>query len=335
MPNPTDLALAPSSSDVATRAGAGLVTQIGGGRLMGIGSLPHRDADAAAAFSVGEFDIATVPTLPQRSPAEGMIAQAVAGLPGVSLGQYGSFAVDPSHLGDDVPITTDLDGDAFGGLRAFLDLAVAIGHDGKPVKWQFVGPVTLGVALQRAGLRTSAAFTIAARAVRQHVTDIGAAIRVALPSSPQIFVLDEPWLVDLMSPDFPIAPDEAVDLISTAMAAASDATFGVHCCGPADVATMLSSGPKLLSVAVDDGLVDYAGYLGRFLDDGGVVAWGVVPTDRPAGPSADRYWRQLAELWCALVERGVDATKLRRQSLITPTCGFAAHQVSVARRLTR
>ena len=334
-PDTTTTTTTSAATTATARAGNGVLTQVGGGRLMGVGSLPHRDADAAAAFAIGEFDIATVPSLPQRSLAEGLIARAVAGLPGVSLGQYGSFAVDPAHLGDDVPITTDLASDAFVGLRAFLDLASAIGHDGRPVKWQFVGPVTLGVALQRAGLHTREAFLIAARAVRQHVADIGAEIARVLPSSEQIVVLDEPWLVDLMRPDFPIAPDEAVDLISTAMAAASGSVVGVHCCGPADLATMLASGPRVLSIPADDSVADYAGYLARFLEDGGIVAWGAVPTDRPVGPTADRYWRALAELWCSLAERGVDANLLRRQALVTPTCGFAAHQVSVARRLTR
>ncbi len=87
------------------------------GQSIGIGSLPHRDAAAAAAFSIAEFEIATIPALPMRSPAEGMIAQAIAGLPGVSLGQYGSFAIDPVGLTDDTPIETDLTTDAFAGLR--------------------------------------------------------------------------------------------------------------------------------------------------------------------------------------------------------------------------
>ncbi len=162
------------------------------GQSIGIGSLPHLNADAAAAFSIGEFDIATIPTLPMRSPAEGMIAQAIAGLPGVSLGQYGSFAVDPVRLTGVTSIETDLTTDAFAGLRIFLDLARNVGVDGLPVKWQFVGPVTLGVALQRAGLRDTQAFTIAVDAVRHHVAQISAAVSNALPSSVQLLLLDEP-----------------------------------------------------------------------------------------------------------------------------------------------
>jgi len=38
------------------------------------------------------------------------------------------------------------------GMSAFLDLARTVNLDGAPVKWQVVGPVTLGVELHRAGL---------------------------------------------------------------------------------------------------------------------------------------------------------------------------------------
>lgn len=306
------------------------------GRVIGIGSLPHRDVDEAAAFALREFEIATVPTLPRRSPAEGLIARAIVGLPGVATCQYGSLAVDPEHLADDVPISTDLDGDAFAGLRAFLDLAHAVELDGRPLTWQFVGPVTLGVALQRAGLRTIDAFTIAAGALRQHVTAVADAIAAVLPRSPQLVLLDEPSLVDMMDDSFPIPPAAAVDLISTAMAAlVPRAVVGIHCCGPCDVAAMLAAGPQVVSIRVDDGLLAYAGYLARFLDDGGVVAWGAVPTDGPVATSAERQARSLESLWSALTDRGVDPARLRRQSLFSPACGLAHHQVAVARRIVR
>ncbi|MFK8024093.1 MAG: hypothetical protein AB8G26_09050 [Ilumatobacter sp.] len=313
-----------------------VIDRFGNGRTIGIGSLPHLDAAAAAAFSLTEFGIATIPTLPRRDPAESMIAQAIAGLPGVSFGQYGSFAIDPVGLATHDAITTDLSLEAFGGLQAFLDLAAKVSFDGQPVKWQFVGPVTLGVALQRAGLRNAEAFDVAAEAVRHHVAAISTLITRRLPNSPQLFVLDEPWLTRLMEPDFPIPPDVAVDLISTGMAAVShDVAVGLHCCGPCDVATMLESGPQMISLPVSPDLVEYAGYLERFIDGGGVIAWGILPTAGPTAMRSERYWRQLSALWCQLVERGVDASALRRQALLSPECGLAGHQVSTARRVAR
>lgn len=316
--------------------GARMKSPFRDGLSFGMGSLPHRDADAAAAFSMAEFDIATVPSLPRRSPAEAMVAQAIAGLPGVSFGQYGSMAIDPAGLADGGVISTDLDNEAFGGLRAFLDLARKIHLDGAAVKWQFVGPVTLGVALVRAGLADEPAFELAAQAVRHHVAEFSWLLHETLPNSPQLLLLDEPALVDLMEPDFPVPPDLAVDLMSTAMAAVpSSVLTGLHCCGSSDVATMLTAGPRVLSIPATSAVLDWAGYLQRFFDEGGIVAWGVTQTDGPIPPSAERPWRNLSTLWCELVDLGCDISVLRQQSLVSPTCGLGSHSVSVARRVAR
>ncbi len=307
-----------------------------GGAVFGVGSLPHRDRMASASFAITEFDIASIPSLPARSLAEAMIAQAVVGVPGVSLGPRGGIVVDPAQATAGAPISTDLSHDAYAGLRAFLDLARTVSLDGAPVKWQFIGPVTLGVALQRAGLDTESAFALALRAVRCHLEWLSAAITAALPASPQLVILDEPWLNRLMAPDFPIPPDEAIDLMSSGMAAVTPtAVAGIHCCAPSDIATLLASGPEVISIPVSDDLVDWAGYLARFMGNGGVVAWGAVPTEAPVAVNAERHWRALSDLWCALVQHGCDPVTLRRQSLITPSCGLAAHSVAVARRLVR
>ena len=59
------------------------------GAVVGVGSLPHRDASAAAAFAISEFDIATIPTLPNLSPAETMLGQTIAGRAGLGLADDG------------------------------------------------------------------------------------------------------------------------------------------------------------------------------------------------------------------------------------------------------
>src|SRR5215207_8963539 len=163
------------------------------GAATGIGSLPHRSVHDAATFALREYEIPAIPTLPRRSPAEGMIAQALVGISGVTLGQYGSIAVDVDRLDPDAPVATDLGHDAYGGLRAFLADAAARQYRG-PVKWQFTGPVTLGAALTRVGVPADRAFAVAAASVRAHVAAIASAVACALPSSPQIVWFDEPWM---------------------------------------------------------------------------------------------------------------------------------------------
>ena len=156
-------------------------------------------------FAIAEYDVPAIPSLPRRCPAEGMIAQAVVGINGIAAGQYGSISVDPAAVDPHAPVITDITTDSFSGLRRFLDHAVATELNG-PVKWQIVGPVTLGVALARAGLADEVAFAVAARAVRSHVASLSAAVAAALPSSPQIVVVDEPWFGDLFTAGVPDRP---------------------------------------------------------------------------------------------------------------------------------
>lgn len=300
---------------------------------VGVGGLPHRDVDAAAEFSFDAFDVLTLPSLPRRCPAEAPIAQALVGAPGVTLGQYGTVAIDVSRLDPAAEVSTDFGSDRFAGFRSCLDLAVLRGHTG-PVKWQFVGPISVGVALRRAGAPSDVAFSMASRVVHSHLCSIGAQISHALPGASQLVVIDEPFLDGLMAHDFPIAPEEAIDLLSSAMASVeTSATVGVHVCGDIDVATLMASGPKVLSLPARASLVPYAGYLARFLDGGGVIAWGAVPTEGPIGGTAGRTAGRLEALWSQMVDRGCDPVRIRHQSLISPQCGLGGHSTSVAERV--
>ena len=310
-------------------------SRVQGGMSMAIGSLPHRSLSDAIAVSLTATDIVTIPTLPRRSPAESMIAQALVGIPGVTVGQYGSIAVDAASVLATEAVRTDLDHDAFASFRSFLSTAAAEGFAG-PVKWQFVGPITLGLALQRAGVPAETAFEIAMRSVRGHITNLLAAVHAALPSSDQIVVIDEPEWSALLEPGFPLAPDVAIDLLSGALAIIEPvAIAGVHCCATADLQSLMAAGPRLVSVPVTMSLVDHAGHLQRFLENGGWIAWGAVPTDGPVPMTAERSWKRLCELWCQLVQRGCSPALLRQQSLITPACGLGLHHASVAERVLR
>ena len=310
-------------------------SRVVGGMSMAIGSLPHQSLGDAIAVSLSSTDIATIPTLPRRSPAEGMIAQALVGLPGVTVGQYGSIAVDPTRIHAIEPVRTDLAHDAFATFRSFLAVAAEGGYPG-PVKFQFVGPITLGLALQRAGVSAETAFTIAVRAVRGHVTNLLAAVSAALPGTEQIVVLDEPEWGALAEPGFPLPPDVAIDLLSGALAIIEPvAIAGVHCCSAADVQSLIAAGPSLISIPATLALIEQAGHLQRFLENGGWVAWGAVATGGPVPMTAEGPWKRLCELWCQLVQRGCSPTLLRQQSLITPACGLGLHHTSVAERVLR
>jgi hypothetical protein len=296
------------------------------GAASGIGSLPHTNAHAAARFVLDRLpDLPTIPSLPKRSPAESMLGQAVAGVPGVSLDHAGRLVVDLERFDPSTAIVTDLDRDAFGGFRAFLE--VAAGWQG-PVTWHLTGPVTLGRAFVHAGVDTDLAFELAPHIVGRRQAALADAVGPVIPAGAQVVIFDEPGLSGLLQAGFPIDADTAIDLVSGALAAVDpESLAGVHCCGATDWPALLAAGPRVLSLPVRSDLASIAGSLAEFLDDGGWVAWGVVPTEGPVGIGVDRHWRELADLWCALVQGGCDAVRLRRQAIVTPACGLGLHEV--------
>jgi hypothetical protein len=301
----------------------------------GAGSLPHRNADGAADFAITAYELPTVPSLPRRSPAESPISQALVGVAGVTLGHYGTVAVDTARLDPAAPVVTDLHGDQFVGFRTFLEIAADRGHTG-PLVWHFAGPISVGMALLRAGAVPEVAFDVARSAVRAHLRALAAAVATALPGSAQIVVLDEPAVERLTARDAAISPDEAIDLLSSAMAAIEPvASVGVHCCADIDVALLLDAGPHVVSLPVSTSVVPLAGYLDRFLARGGWIAWGAVATEGPIGVTANRSWHQLASVWTQLINRGCDPDRLQRQCILTPQCGLGAHGVATAERICR
>lgn len=299
-----------------------------------IGSLPHRDARRAAEYAWTATEVPCAPTLPRRSPAEGMVAQAMVGIRGINLGQYGSLSIDVSRVDPLAPVQTDLDHDAFGGFRAWLAHGRNHVRDTSytgPVKWQFIGPVSLGRALVRAGVPTHIAFSVAVRTVREYLVVLNRAVSEALPDNPQIVFVDEPDLADLEDESFPVAPDTAIDLMSGALAAIErDAVVGLHSCSGVSVGHLVAAGPHVLSVPISSRLVDAASGIAHYLNGGGWIAWGGVATDGPMGQSVERWCKRLASAWCGLVQGGCDAALLRRQSILTPECGLALHSAESA-----
>jgi len=173
-----------------TVASARVLDVLEPGSTTGVGSLPHRDAAQAVDFAFDAYDLPAIPSLPSRSPAESAIAQAVVGAAGVTLGQYGTIAVDVDRLDPNAPVDTDLQRDNFVGFRTFLEAAANRRYDG-PIKWQFVGPISVGVALRRAGASPDLAFAVSVQAVSGHLRALSAAVSRALPNSRQLVVLDE------------------------------------------------------------------------------------------------------------------------------------------------
>jgi methionine synthase II (cobalamin-independent) len=302
------------------------VTVLAPGRTTAIGSLPHVDPAAAAAFVVDELpELPAAPSLPRRDPRESMVAQAAWGMPGVTVSADGTLSLASTRLEVDAGLAdADLQDEPWGSLRAFLSAV----PPRTPVKLQLTGPITLALALRRAGAPRPRAFAAAANAVTQRVRHVVDAVADRVPRSPLVVFLDEPGLAAL---DDELSPTAVTDVLRRALAAVGPGIVtGVHCCGQAAWVTILDAEPDVLSLPVDMAGRLRPGDLRGHLDRGGWVAWGAVPTSGPLPGDVDALWRRMAERWHDLDAGGCDPVLLRRRVLVTPACGLAHHTVEQA-----
>ncbi|MBM7868306.1 hypothetical protein GTO89_15805 [Heliobacterium gestii] len=168
---------------------------------------------------------------------------------------------------------------------------------------------------------------------------------------PVMIFIDEPGLTGMggikeagntgAEEDLSTAPDD--DFISRAVGAMAQAIgqtgalAGLHCCGEADWSPILGSGVHIASFDACrhfEGMLRQAEAVERFLSRGGLLAWGIVPTEPEAlaAATAEGILGQLGEQMAALASRGVSGEALRRQMIVTPACGYGLRTVAEAEK---
>lgn len=296
-----------------------------------IGSLPHGDVDEAIAFVLRHTPfLPAAPTLPRVDPTELMVPQGLWGVHGVEVHDDGTCSVpDPGALDPAAELgDRSLSGRPFASWRRFLD--VVAGRD-EPIKLQLTGPVTLGLVLVDAGVPAHIAFSVAGRVASMRAQDLVDLADAKAPGVERVVVFDEPGLVGGQRDDLPLPADQVIDVLSGALASIEHrALTGVHVCGPTDWRLVLAAGPGLLSLPVGANVTGSASTINAYLERGGWIAWGAVPTDGPLGEQTSRSWRHLSMQWCELVQNGCDPALLRRHALVTPVCGLATHDETQA-----
>lgn len=298
----------------------------------GVGSMPHAGAAEAVEAAVTTCpELPFWPTRPLAVPAEEMVRQWAAGLPGVGEIQADHGPSRPAWVGRDrAPGGPGLAAGAAGTLDPFIRAL-----SGRPAGWlklQATGPVSLALALEAGGrqafarpeVRGPLALGYAAR-IRWLVTKV----REALPSWKLLLVLDEPSLGDPMVTE---RPGLAVELWRALGATGAELT-GLHCCAPPPWPLILDVDPQLVSfdaVSHGDAATDDPAFR-RLVESGSAVAWGLVPATGPLhGADPDDLADRLLDLveWTA----GDYLPEVLARSLITPTCGLASTEQGEAMR---
>jgi hypothetical protein len=331
------------------------------GLATGIGSLPHKDMEAALELVFEHLpDCPHWPQLQSLRYTEKMEVQPVEGLPGIrhqpekksvyvdtaagedELADFYEKAVIAEEGGDLEPFA--MSPDYAEGFHAFMESLSGLGRKLPLVKAQLIGPFSFG-------------FTITdqeKRAVIFHDVWGDVCMKVlALKSLWQIkklgqhadrvlFFLDEPMLSAYGSTAMlTVSREEVVTRLNQVIDPLREAgaIVGAHCCGNTDWGLVMESNIDMVNFdAYNFGgtLGIYAREANAFLERGGWFAAGIVPTAETIDNEDEQSLGARLNDWTeVMIKSGVDEELLKNRTVITPACGCGTMKAEQAEKIYR
>ena len=302
-------------------------------RTTAMGILPHTNLEAALALALS-VDIPFWPQLPKVSYYEDMYVQASEGLPGIFLDlENQRITLDTARFYDELltyaeasqdPEFFALSPDYSTVFRRFLSLDL---RDRVAIRGQMIGPISFGLKVTDEARKPiiynsdvkAILFEFLAGKINRQLAELQAV-------HPNAFVwLDDPGLEFIFSSlsgytDI-VARDDMAGFLDSLQG-----LKGLHLCGNPDWDFLLTASLDLLSFdayARGEVFARYAGQIKRFLDKGGILSWGIVPTGiSDLGPeTVQSLVKRLEAEWDYITEQGVDREQIVRQGLLAPaTC---------------
>ena len=313
-----------------------------------IGSLPHRDAQAACRLVARYLpEIPAWPQLPKLSVDEGMAQQCATGLPGLVVFE-GKLTVRDGE--NQLPEMEKLysaflenDADAFPilpGNAAGLQLFTRSDWpQAQAVKGQLCGPLTLGLSVTDAEETGVIYDPVLADAVCKLVRLKAAWMEKTLGqiNSRTLIWLDEPSMHAYGSAFFNISRELIICSLNEAMGGLTGLK-GVHGCGNTDWPMLLETNLDVISFDAynyAESLALYPQAVKDFLQRGGAIAWGIVPNDEGAlaYESVSSLTDRLNEAMAPFTRHGIGIEFLREHGLLTPSCGLAGLSEQAAERV--
>ncbi len=308
----------------------------------GIGSLPHVNAEDACRLILNTFDIPFWPQLPRISFREFMIPQYAEGMPFFRIDtekqtawieKSGSDELERFYEGWNDRSRIAMSEDYAKGLHTFMHVIRDRKFD--LLKGHVTGPLTFTLGLKDAGgkpiyfdeeLREISLMLLKAKTRWQIATLSAHAAKV-------IVFIDEPILSALGSSAYlGVSEEESVRLISeVAEVIRSEGGIpGIHCCGNANWPLVIRCGADIINFdAYDyvDTIALYPDEFGDFLDRGGRLAWGIVPTsDAITVETPESVTKRFLE-GIEKLSGHVPEKVLLSNIIITPSCGTGSRTV--------
>jgi methionine synthase II (cobalamin-independent) len=312
-----------------------------------IGSLPYKEpAQALSALAQFPLGIPTWPQLPKRSFKESMTVQYTEGFPGIVVDEKEkSIRVERNDRlleemasfyeavmgSDEKPFAIS---DAYAaGFHAFVADMAQRGSKLPFIKGQVVGPFTFGFGLSDNDCR-AVWFDEQYRDIVVKGLIMKALAQVHSLSAfadKVVIFLDEPIFSALGTPTYiGIENDHVISALNEIATALHDsgALVGVHCCGNMEWSLLANSEIDIISFdaySFGDKVALYPAEINSFLNRGGRLAWGIVPTDSSehiGAETGESLVTKIKNLEGLFVSKGVSGDRLMSQRIFTPSCGL-------------
>ena len=295
--------------------------------------MPHTDPNRALELALS-LDVPFWPQLPNYSYYEDMYVQAAEHFPGIVLDvekRSLRFSMDKfiaeleealTHFDD--PVYFDVSEAYSTVYHNFLALDL---KDRPAIRGQLEGPISFGFNIQDQDDRpilfddTVRPFMLDFMARRLNIQ----LARLKRRNTNAFMFVDEPGLQFLFSAMAGYGDIKAKADLDQFFSQV-DRPRGIHLCGNPDWDFLLNLDLDVLSLDVYTNAEIFASYaksIGRFLDRGGAIVWGIVPTgyeafDQEEMPSLIEH---LESVWKVLWSKGIDREQMLRASMISPaTC---------------
>ena len=322
-----------------------------------IGSLPHDDPTIACDVVLKSIpEIPIWPQLPRTNFREGMEIQYSEGLPCVALDEEKQRMYFDTR-GD---ITTELEKfyenymaenlDYFQISPAFSrglyemekklkekDLASL-----QYFKSQVTGPLTTGLGRVDEN-KKSIYYNEVFRDVMVKGTEMKARWllrKFSFLGCDQICFIDEPILSAFGSSTYvSVQRSDVVKHLNDVIEAVhkEGALAGIHCCGNTEWTILIDSGVDIISFdAYEFGetISYYPEQVNNFLEKGGALAWGIVPTsEKISEETPETLVEKLRAAIKNLASKGVKESLIWEKCLLTPSCGTGSLSVEISEKI--
>ncbi|MBF0210275.1 MAG: hypothetical protein HQK68_05240 [Desulfamplus sp.] len=229
------------------------------------------------------------------------------------------------------------------GFSIFIDAIKSLDYTPVALKGQVTGPITMGIGVKDQDGRLLFYDERMRDIVTKHVAMNARWQAIELSklkaqSKPIIF-FDEPGVVGFGSSAYiSITREQITDSLKEGIDAVHQVggLTGIHICANGDWTLALESGTDIINFdaySYFDRLILYREPLKQFMENGGILAWGVVPTGNPEDvmrESLDSLWDMWNNQVNELTLLGISREQIISQTFITPSCGTGSLSFELA-----